>query len=64
MFLALFASYPELSCFEKPIGVPSGGLWPITDIYCAGKESTFKFLEDVLTEVMDIFPSQYISYRR
>ena len=54
------ASYPELSCFEKPIGVPSGGLWPITDIYCAGKESTFKFLEDVLTEVMDIFPSQYI----
>lgn len=54
------AAYPELSCFEKPIAVPSGALWPITDIYCAGKEHTFQFLEDVLTEVMDIFPSKYI----
>ncbi|UMB61953.1 glycoside hydrolase family 20 protein [Lutibacter sp. A80] len=54
------ASYPELSCLEKPIGVPSGGLWPITDIYCAGKEGTFEFLENVLLEVMEIFPSKYI----
>ncbi len=54
------ASYPELSCFNKPIGVPSGGLWPITDIYCAGKEHTFEFLENVLLEVMEIFPSKYI----
>ncbi len=54
------AAYPELSCLEKPIGVPSGALWPITDIYCAGKEKTFQFLEDVLLEVMDIFSSKYI----
>lgn len=54
------AAYPELSCFEKPIGVPSGGVWPITDIYCAGKENTFEFLENVLLEVIDIFPSKYI----
>lgn len=54
------ASYPELSCLEKPIAVPSGALWPITDIYCAGKENTFQFLEDVLLEVMEIFPSKYI----
>ncbi|WP_291865502.1 family 20 glycosylhydrolase [Maribacter sp.] len=54
------ASYPHLSCLDKPVGVPSGGLWPITDIYCAGKDSTFEFLEDVLTEVMEIFPSKYI----
>lgn len=54
------AAYPNLSCFEKPIGVPSGGVWPITDIYCAGKETTFEFLENVLLEVMDIFPSKYI----
>ena len=53
------ASYPELSCLVKPVAVPSGGLWPITDIYCAGKESTFEFLESVLTEVMDLFPSKY-----
>lgn len=54
------AAYPHLSCHGKPVAVPSGGLWPITDIYCAGKETTFEFLEDVLTEVMEVFPSKYI----
>ncbi len=56
------AAYPELACFDTPkqIGVPSGALWPITDIYCAGKETTFEFLENVLLEVMEIFPSKYI----
>jgi hexosaminidase len=58
--MSAIASYPELSCFENPIGVPSGGVWPITEIYCAGKESTFNFLEDVLLEVMELFPSKYI----
>lgn len=37
-----------------------GGVWPITDIYCAGKDETFSFIEDVLTEVIDLFPSEYI----
>lgn len=54
------AAYPELACFNQRIGVPSGGVWPITDIYCAGKESTFEFLQNVLDEVMAIFPSKYI----
>ncbi|WP_405604065.1 family 20 glycosylhydrolase [Polaribacter sp. Asnod1-A03] len=54
------AAYPELSCLAEPVAVPSGAIWPITDIYCAGKENTFQFLEGVLTEVMDIFPSKYI----
>ena len=54
------AAYPELSCFDQRIGVPSGGVWPLTDIYCAGKENTFEFLENVLDEVMAIFPSKYI----
>lgn len=58
--MSAIASYPELSCFETPIGVPSGGVWPITEIYCAGKESTFEFLENVLLEVAELFPSQYI----
>ncbi|MEN8126005.1 MAG: family 20 glycosylhydrolase [Bacteroidota bacterium] len=58
--MSAIAAYPELSCFETPIGVPSGGVWPITEIYCAGKESTFEFLENVLLEVMEIFPSKYI----
>jgi hexosaminidase len=32
----------------------------VDDVYCAGKEETFKFLEDVLTEVIDLFPGKYI----
>ena len=58
--MSAIAAYPELSCFEKPIAVPSGGVWPITEIYCAGKDTTFEFLENVLLEVMELFPSQYI----
>jgi hexosaminidase len=54
------AAYPELACFNQRIGVPSGGLWPITDIYCAGKESTFEFLQHVIDEIITIFPSKYI----
>lgn len=58
--MSAIAAYPELSCFQNPIMVPSGGVWPITEIYCAGKDSTFEFLENVLLEVMELFPSQYI----
>lgn len=58
--MSAIASYPELSCLQHPIMVPSGGVWPITEIYCPGKENTFTFLEDVLLEVMELFPSKYI----
>ena len=58
--MSAIAAYPKLSCHKRPIGVPSGAVWPITDIYCAGQEETFAFLEDVLTEVMELFPSKYI----
>ncbi|GIJ92881.1 beta-hexosaminidase [Capnocytophaga stomatis] len=58
--MSAIAAYPELSCHKRPIGVPSGGVWPITDIYCAGQDETFTFLEDVLTEIMTLFPSKYI----
>ena len=54
------AAYPEYSCTGGPFTVPPGGIWPITDIYCAGKDETFAFLEDMLTEVMELFPSEYI----
>ena len=58
--MSAIAAYPELSCHKRPIGVPSGAVWPITDIYCAGQEETFAFIEEVLTEVLALFPSQYI----
>jgi hexosaminidase len=56
----VFAAYPEYSCRAKKLTVPPGGVWPITDIYCAGNDKTFEFLEDVLAEVMEMFPSKYI----
>ncbi|WP_167618678.1 family 20 glycosylhydrolase [Maribellus sediminis] len=58
--MSALAAYPEYSCTGEYIPVPPGGIWPITHIYCAGKEETFNFLEDVLSEVMDLFPSRYI----
>ena len=54
------AAYPQFSCKGLPLTVPSGGVWPITDIYCAGNDSTFLFLQDILTEVIDLFPSKYV----
>lgn len=55
---AAIAAYPELACTPGPFEVEK--LWGIfEDIFCP-KEETFAFLENVLTEVMDIFPSEYI----
>jgi hexosaminidase len=55
---AAIAAYPELGVTGKPVEVATyWGIFP--DIFNV-EESTFKFLEDVLTEVMDIFPSEYI----
>ncbi|WP_299756675.1 family 20 glycosylhydrolase [uncultured Pontibacter sp.] len=57
--VAALASYPELSCTGGPFHVETK--WGIfKDVFCAGNEQTFTFLEDVLTEVMDLFPSKYI----
>ena len=47
----VLAAYPELACSGKPY---QGGA------FCVGNEKTFEFLENVLTEVMDIFPSTFI----
>ena len=56
---ASLASYPQNSCTGGPFEV--GTQWGVMkDIYCAGNENTFKFLEDVLTEVMQLFPGKYI----
>lgn len=47
----VFVGYPELCCMGKPY---AGGE------FCAGNEQTYTFMEDVLTEVIDLFPSAYI----
>jgi hexosaminidase len=55
---AAIAAYPELGCTGKQIEVVTK--WGIfEDIYCP-KESTFKFLEDVIDEVVALFPGKYI----
>ena len=52
------AAYPSLGCSGGPYEVRT--IWGISDqVLCAGKEETFRFLEDVFTELMDIFPSPY-----
>jgi hexosaminidase len=56
----VFTAYPEYSCRGKRLTVQPGSYWPNTDIFCAGKEETFQFLEDILTEVTGLFPSDYI----
>jgi hexosaminidase len=57
---AVVAAYPQFSCTGGPFTVPPGGLWPIKDIYCAGNDSVFAFLEDVLSEVSALFPGKFI----
>lgn len=73
---AAIAAYPFLSCFPgKETVIPTNPseiskrtsgkkvqeTWGIfEDIYCAGKDSTFLFIQNVLDEVLELFPSKYI----
>lgn len=56
---AALAAYPELSCGLGKTYVVRDYFDVFDEVYCP-KELTFKFLEDVLTEVMDLFPGHYI----
>ena len=56
---AALSAYPELSCTGGPHEVET--IWGVhKEVFCAGKEETFKFLENVLKEVSGIFPGPYI----
>ncbi len=55
------AAYPQLSCVQQPqLPLTGGNYTGIASNYCAGNNSVFTFLENVLTEVIDLFPSAYI----
>ena len=57
--VAALAAYPELGCTGGPYEVWTR--WGVAkDILCAGNDQVFTFLEAVFTELMDIFPSEYI----
>ncbi len=59
--MSALAAYPDLACGERPGPFLTAEKWGVfPDVYCPGKEATFTFLEDVLTEVMALFPSSYI----
>ena len=56
---AAIASYPFLSCESKQIQVANS--WGVfKDIYCAGNDSVFIFLEDIFQEITELFPSNRI----
>lgn len=55
------ASYPKLCCTQQPqLSLTGGNYRNMSSNYCAGDDSVFYFLENVLTEVINLFPSQYI----
>ena len=56
--MAALAAYPELGCLDTTYEVP--GLWGVFDDIYSPKESTFQFLENVLDEVIPLFPSEFI----
>ena len=57
--VAALTAYPELGCVGE--GYQVRRTWGIAeDIFCAGKDEVFTFLKDVLSEVLELFPSQYI----
>lgn len=56
---AALAAYPELGCTGGPYQVQTR--WGVfNDVYCAGNDRVFEFLEDVLDEVVELFPGKYI----
>lgn len=57
--LAALAAYPELGCTGGPYEVATC-YGVLEDVLCAGKESSRTFIREVLEEVMDVFPSEYI----
>lgn len=56
---AALAAYPELGCSGGPYETATK--WGVfEDVYCAGKEETFQFIEGVIDEVVALFPGEYI----
>ena len=61
--LAALASYPQLGCTGGPYEVATR--WGVfDDVYCAGKEETFTFIQDVIDEIIPLFPSEYFPHWR
>ena len=57
---AALVAYPEYSCTGGPFPMPGGAKNCPYPNFCVGNEKTYTFLENILTEVMALFPSEYI----
>ena len=58
---AALASYPELGCAGAGAGYEVATTWGVKgDVLCAGRDTTFAFLEEVLDEVLELFPGPFI----
>lgn len=56
--LAALTAYPDLSCTGGPFSVRNK--WGVEkDVYCPGNEQTFRFLEDIIEELVPLFPGKY-----
>lgn len=56
--VAAAKAFPELTCTGKPQPFNEWGV--SDDVFCAGNEATFEFLQNVIDEVIELFPSEYI----
>ncbi|MEI6575631.1 MAG: glycoside hydrolase family 20 protein [Bacteroidota bacterium] len=57
--IAALAAYPKYSCRQVPLEIRTN--WGVSDdVFCPGNDSTFIFIQDILTEVIALFPSEYI----
>lgn len=57
--VAALAAYPEYACTDGPFEVwTKWGVNP--EVFCAGNEKTYEFLENILDEVCELFPGEYI----
>lgn len=57
--LAALSAYPEYSCTGGPF-TPAITWGVFDDVFCAGNDATFTFLQEILTEVIPLFPGKYI----
>ncbi len=57
---AILYAYPQFACDDYPYTVAVGPYWPPKAIMCAGNDEVVQFYKQVLTEVAELFPYQYI----
>lgn len=56
----ILTAYPQLSCDNGHYPIPIGAYTETTPILCAGNDSTLLFINDILDEIAELFPSKYI----